>query len=186
MGSCLAKLQSSPARGGESAGQLLWAMLPPALPYAALPEPSPKSLRTVADIRSNGGTATSVQADVTDYDSVVHAFDARQSTNSVVSTSSSSMRAAIWTDSRDVESGSTGAVDRYGPVKPHRLLPHSEGGDTAPQGPRRREDHSDRLRSGASRKTGHVGIRVGEGRTFHARPRTRPGACGSTISAPTS
>ena len=32
--------------------------------------------RTVADIRSDGGTATSVQADVTDYDSVVCAFDA--------------------------------------------------------------------------------------------------------------
>ena len=32
--------------------------------------------RTVVDIRSNGGTATSVQADVTDYDSVVHAFGA--------------------------------------------------------------------------------------------------------------
>ena len=31
--------------------------------------------RTVVDIRSDGGTATSVQADVTDYDSVVHAFD---------------------------------------------------------------------------------------------------------------
>ena len=32
--------------------------------------------RTVGDIRSNGGTATSVPADVTNYDSVVHAFDA--------------------------------------------------------------------------------------------------------------
>ena len=32
--------------------------------------------RTVADIRSDGGTATSIQADVTDYDSVVRAFDA--------------------------------------------------------------------------------------------------------------
>ena len=32
--------------------------------------------RTVAEIRSGGGTAISVQADVTDYDSVVHAFDA--------------------------------------------------------------------------------------------------------------
>ena len=31
--------------------------------------------RTVGDIRSDGGTATSIQADVTDYDSVVHAFD---------------------------------------------------------------------------------------------------------------
>ena len=31
--------------------------------------------RTVVDIRSDGGTASSVQADVTDYDSVVHAFD---------------------------------------------------------------------------------------------------------------
>ena len=30
--------------------------------------------RTVADIRRGGGTATYVQADVTDYDSVVHAF----------------------------------------------------------------------------------------------------------------
>ena len=32
--------------------------------------------RTVAEIRSDGGTATSFNADVTDYDSVVHAFDA--------------------------------------------------------------------------------------------------------------
>ena len=32
--------------------------------------------QTVAEIRSNGGTAISVQADVTDYDSVVRAFDA--------------------------------------------------------------------------------------------------------------
>ena len=31
--------------------------------------------QTVADIRRNGGTAISVQADVTDYDSVVRAFD---------------------------------------------------------------------------------------------------------------
>ncbi len=31
--------------------------------------------RTVAEIRQNGGTAISVQADVTDYNSVVHAFD---------------------------------------------------------------------------------------------------------------
>ena len=31
--------------------------------------------RTVAEIRQNDGTAISVQADVTDYDSVVHAFD---------------------------------------------------------------------------------------------------------------
>ena len=30
--------------------------------------------RTVVDIRRDGGTATSVRADVTDYDSVVHAF----------------------------------------------------------------------------------------------------------------
>ena len=44
--------------------------------------------RTVADIRSDGGTATSVQADVTDYDSVVHAFDARPSASSAESISS--------------------------------------------------------------------------------------------------
>ena len=31
--------------------------------------------RTASEIRQNGGTAISVQADVTDYDSVVHAFD---------------------------------------------------------------------------------------------------------------
>ncbi|CAI8010728.1 Short chain dehydrogenase MYCFIDRAFT_6125 [Geodia barretti] len=30
--------------------------------------------RTVSDIQCDGGTAISVQADVTDYDSVVHAF----------------------------------------------------------------------------------------------------------------
>ena len=35
--------------------------------------------RTVVDIRTDGGTATSVQADVTDYESVVHAFDAASS-----------------------------------------------------------------------------------------------------------
>ena len=32
--------------------------------------------RTVSDIQCDGGTAISVQADVTDHDSVVHAFDA--------------------------------------------------------------------------------------------------------------
>ncbi len=31
--------------------------------------------RTVSEIRSDGGTAFSAQADVTDYDSVIHAFD---------------------------------------------------------------------------------------------------------------
>ena len=61
--------------------------------------------RTVADIRSYGGTATSVQADVTDYDSVVHAFDAARSefggVDIVVINAGGNLD-----DSRDVESGS--------------------------------------------------------------------------------
>ncbi len=60
--------------------------------------------RTVADIRSDGGTATSVQADVTDYDSVVHAFDAAvnefDGVDIVVVNAGGNLD-----DSRDVESG---------------------------------------------------------------------------------
>ena len=61
--------------------------------------------RTVVDIRSDGGTATSVQADVTDYDSVVHAFDFAISefggVDIVVINAGGNLD-----DSRDVESGS--------------------------------------------------------------------------------
>ena len=60
--------------------------------------------RTVVDIRSDGGTATSVQADVTDYDSVVHAFDAAISefggVDIVVINAGGNLD-----DGRDVESG---------------------------------------------------------------------------------
>ena len=60
--------------------------------------------RTVVDIRSDGGTATSVQADVTDYDSVVHVFDAAISefggVDIVVVNAGGNLD-----DSRDVESG---------------------------------------------------------------------------------
>ena len=60
--------------------------------------------RTVGDIRSNGGTATSVQADVTDYDSFVRAFDAAVSefggVDIVVVNAGGNLD-----DSRDVESG---------------------------------------------------------------------------------
>ena len=62
------------------------------------------SPRTVVDIRSDGGTATSVQADVTDYDSVVHAFDAAISefggVDIVVINAGGNLD-----DGRDVESG---------------------------------------------------------------------------------
>ena len=61
--------------------------------------------RTVVDIRTDGGTATSVQADVTDYDSVVHAFGAAVSefdgVDIVVINAGGNLD-----DSRDVESGS--------------------------------------------------------------------------------
>ena len=61
--------------------------------------------RTVVDIRSDGGTATSIQADVTDYDSVVHAFDFATSefggVDIVVVNAGGNLD-----DSRDVESGS--------------------------------------------------------------------------------
>ena len=60
--------------------------------------------RTVVDIRSDGGTATSVQADVTDYDSVVHVFDAAISefggVDIVVINAGGNLD-----DGRDVESG---------------------------------------------------------------------------------
>ena len=51
--------------------------------------------RTVVDIRRDGGTASSVQADVTDYDAVVHAFGAAVSEFG-----------GVDNHSRDVESGS--------------------------------------------------------------------------------
>ena len=61
--------------------------------------------RTVADIRRGGGTATYVQADVTDYDSVVHAFSAAVSefggVDIVVVNAGGNLD-----HSRDVESGS--------------------------------------------------------------------------------
>ena len=61
--------------------------------------------RTVVDIRTDGGTATSVPADVTDYDSVVHAFDAAVNefggVDIVVINAGGNLD-----DSRDVESGS--------------------------------------------------------------------------------
>ena len=60
--------------------------------------------RTVAEIRSDGGTATSIQADVTEYDSVVRAFDAAVSefggVDIVVVNAGGNLD-----DSRDVESG---------------------------------------------------------------------------------
>ena len=64
----------------------------------------PEIARTVGDIRSDGGTATSVQADVTDYDSVVHTFDAAISefggVDIVVINAGGNLD-----DGRDVESG---------------------------------------------------------------------------------
>ena len=60
--------------------------------------------RTVVDIRSDGGTATCVRTDVTDYNSVVHAFDATVSefggVDIVVINAGGNLD-----DGRDVESG---------------------------------------------------------------------------------
>ena len=116
--------------------------------------------RTVAEIRSGGGTATSVQADVTDYDSIVRALGAAVGefggVDIVVVNAGGNLD-----DGPDVERGSpeqwiaTVQVNLVGSYHTARAaIPHLKNrgaGKIIAIG----------FRPGASRKGGRVGIRVG-------------------------
>ena len=88
--------------------------------------------RTVSEIRQHGGTAISIQADVTNYASVVQAFDTAASEfggiDIVVINAGGN-----YDDSHDIESGSSRAVGEHRSGQPDRLLPHRPRRNTAPQ-----------------------------------------------------